>query len=115
MRIGAVYRPMIKRLGLTGNGKLWMDGWCYYKGASWAKKGTGENPTDRAKYGNKRSKVIDGKGVRLGIRVDAASRHDMKMTRATLQGIVVDRLEPTIKLKQHMCMDKGYDFPEVHE
>jgi len=39
----------------------------YYKGASWAKKGTGENPTDRAKYGNKRSIVIDGKGVRLGM------------------------------------------------
>ena len=77
--------------------------------------GTGENPTDTAKYGNKRGIVTDDKGVPLGIRVDAANRHDMKMTRATLQGIVVDRLEPTIKLKQHMCMDKDYDFPEVHE
>ena len=94
----------------------WMDGWMVLlQRRLLGEKGTGANPTDRAKYGNKRSIVIDGKGVRLGIRVDAASRHDMKMTRATLQGIVVDRLEPTIKLKQHMCMDKGYDFPEVHE
>jgi putative transposase len=39
----------------------------------------------------------------------------MKMTKATLQSIVAHRPEPTIRLKQHMCMDKGYDFPEVHE
>ena len=43
------------------------------------------------------------------------NRNDMKMTGATLQSIVVDRPEPTIRLKRHMCMDKGYDFPEVHE
>jgi len=35
--------------------------------------------------------VVDGKGVPLGITVDAANRHDMKMTRATLQSIVVHR------------------------
>ena len=76
----------------------------------------GANPTDRSKSGTKRSiVVVDGKGVPLGITVDAANRHDMKMTKSTLQSIVVHRLEPTIRLKQHMCMDKGYDFPEVHE
>jgi putative transposase len=78
-------------------------------------KGTGANPTDRAKSGTKRSMVVDGKGVPIGITVDAASRHDMKMTRATLQSIVVRRPEPTIRAKQHMCMDKGYDYPEVYE
>ena len=78
-------------------------------------KGTGANPTDRAKSGTKRSMVVDGKGVPLGIIVDAASRHDMKMTRATLQSIVVRRPEPTTRAKQHMCLDKGYDYLEVHE
>ena len=78
-------------------------------------KGTGPNPTDRAKTGTKRSMVVDGKGIPLGITVDAANRHDMKMTKATLQSIVVHRPQPTITLKQHMCMHKGYDFPEVHE
>lgn len=78
-------------------------------------KGTGPNPTDRAKSGTKRSMVVDGKGVPLGITVDAANRHDMKMTKVTLQSIVVHRPEPTTRSKQHMCMDKGYDFPEVHE
>jgi putative transposase len=48
-------------------------------------KGTGANPTDRAKSGTKRSMVVYGKGVPIGITVDAANRHDMKMTRATLQ------------------------------
>lgn len=82
-------------------------------------KGTGANPTDRAKYGTKRSMVVvvvDGKGVPLGITVDAANRHDMKMTKTTLQSIVVvHRPEPTAsRAKQHMCMDKGYDYPEVY-
>jgi hypothetical protein len=30
-------------------------------------------------------------------------------------GITVDAAEPTARAKQHMCMDKGYDFPEVHK
>ena len=37
----------------------------------------------------------------------ADNRHDMKMTKATLQSIVVNRPEPTTRAKQHMCTDKG--------
>ena len=44
-------------------------------------KGTGPNPTDRAKSGTKRSILVDGKGVPLSVSVDAANRHDMKMTK----------------------------------
>ena len=47
--------------------------------------------------------VVDGKGVPLGITVDAANRHDMKITKTTLQSIVVNRPEPTTRAKQHMC------------
>ena len=50
-----------------------------------------------------------------GVCVDGANRHDMKMTKATLQSIVIYRPDPTIRSKQHMCMDKGYEFPEVYE
>ena len=51
-----------------------------------------------------------------GITVDAANRHDMKMAKTALQSIVVHRPEPTeSKVQQHMCMDKGYDYPEVYE
>jgi putative transposase len=78
-------------------------------------KSTGPNPTDRAKSGTKRSILVDGKGVPLGVSVDGANRHDMKMSKATLQSIVIYKPEPTIRSKQHMCLDKGYDFPEVYE
>jgi putative transposase len=79
-------------------------------------KSTGPNPTDRAKSGTKRSLLVDGKGVPLGITVDGANIHDMKMTQATLQSIAICRPDPTIiKSEQHICLDKGYDFPEVYE
>ena len=48
----------------------------------------------------------------------------MKMTRATLQSMVIHRPLPsssssitttTIELQQHICLDKGYDYPEVYE
>ena len=78
-------------------------------------KSTGPNPTDRAKSGTKRSVLVDGKGVPIGVSIDGANRHDMKMSKATLQSIVIYRPEPTIRSKQHMCLDKGYDFPEVYE
>ena len=39
----------------------------------------------------------------------------MKMSKATLQSIVIYRPEPTIRSREHMCLDKGYDFPEVYE
>jgi hypothetical protein len=31
--------------------------------------------------------VVDGQGIPLGITVDGANRHDMKMTKATLQRV----------------------------
>ena len=79
-------------------------------------KSTGPNPTDRSKSGTKRSILVDGKGVPIGVSIDdGTNRHDMKIGKATLQSIVIYRPEPTIRSKQHMCLDKGYDFPEVYE
>ena len=56
----------------------------------------------------------------IGITIDGANRHDMKMTKATLQSIVIHRPLPSsssspLKLQQHICLDKGYDYPEVYE
>ena len=58
-------------------------------------KSTGPNPTDMAKSGTKHSLLVDGNGVPLGLVVDGANRHDMKLTRATLQSVVINRPEPT--------------------
>jgi DDE family transposase len=94
-----VYLHMIKKRELIGNGKLWM---VLLQRRLLGEKCTGANPTDRAKCGTKQSMVVDGKGVPLGISVDAANRHDIKMTKTTLQSIVVDRPEPTTRAKQHV-------------
>jgi len=54
--------------------------------------------------------LVDGGGVPLALSVDGANRHDMKLVRATLNNLMASR--PT-RRKQHLCMDKGYDYPTV--
>lgn len=78
-------------------------------------KGTGPNPTDRGKSGTKRSLLTEGHGIPLAITVEGANRHDMKMVKGTLEAIIVERPKPTEEKPQNLCMDKGYDFPEVRE
>ena len=76
-------------------------------------KKTGKNPTDRAKKGVKRSLLVEGAGVPVGIAIEGANRHDMKMVEATLESIPVERPQPTAEQPQGLCMDKGYDYDEV--
>ncbi len=47
--------------------------------------------------------------------VDGANRHDLKLTRATLESFVVERPQPTPEAPQGMCLDKAYDFQEVRD
>ena len=49
--------------------------------------------------------------------MDGANRNDMKLTRATLESIPTDahRPKPTTAAPQGLCLDKGYDFDEVHQ
>ena len=51
----------------------------------------------------------------IGVAVEGANRHDMKLVRATIESLVVDRPEPTAEAPQGMCLDKGYDYDEVRE
>ncbi|WP_276522200.1 IS5 family transposase [Kallotenue papyrolyticum] len=76
-------------------------------------KKTGPNPTDRGKDGVKRSLLTEGHGVPIGVAIDGANRHDMKLVRATIESLVVERPAPTDAQPQGMCLDKGYDFAEV--
>jgi putative transposase len=73
---------------------------------------TGLNPTDRGKSGTKRSLLTDGQGVPLGVVVAGANRHDMKLVAATLEAMMVKRPEAG---PQHICLDQGYDYPQVRE
>jgi putative transposase len=78
-------------------------------------KKTGPNPTDRGKDGVKRSLLTEGHGIPVALAIDGANRHDMKLVRATIESIVVERPEPSEERPQGMCLHKGYDYDEVRE
>lgn len=59
--------------------------------------------------------MTEGHGIPIGLAVDGANRHDMKLVRDTLENIVVERPEPTEEKPQGMCLDKGYDYQEVRD
>jgi transposase len=61
----------------------------------------------------KRSLLTEGHGVPVGLVVEGANRHDMKLVQATLESILVARPEPTAISPQGLCLDKGYDYDEV--
>ncbi len=51
----------------------------------------------------------------MGLVVDGANRHDMKLVRATVASLPVQRPESTPEHPQGLCLDKGYDFDEVRQ
>jgi transposase len=57
--------------------------------------------------------LCEARGIPVGLAIDGANRHDMKLVRDTIESIPVPRPEPTPRRRQGMCMDKGYDYPEV--
>lgn len=78
-------------------------------------KKTGPNPTDRAKIGTKRSLLTDGQGIPLAVAVGGANRNDFKLARETLEQIEAERPPPVAGHEQNLCLDKGYDYPEVRQ
>ncbi len=59
--------------------------------------------------------LCEGAGLPIGLAVEGANRHDMKLTEATLESIPIKRPKPRPYHRQHLCMDKGYDYDEVRE
>ena len=51
----------------------------------------------------------------MGLAVDGANRHDMKLVEATLESVPVERPEVRLYWRQNLCLDKGYDFDEVRD
>jgi putative transposase len=74
---------------------------------------TGQNPTDRAKLGVKRHIFTDQRGTPLSAVISGANVHDMKTLEEALDSIVIKRPSPTFYHPQHVCLDKGYDYPEI--
>ena len=70
---------------------------------------TGPNPTDSGKSGTKRHILTDQLGIPVSVVITSANTHDMKATTDTLDSVVIKR---PLK-KQYLCLDKGYDYPEI--
>jgi putative transposase len=47
----------------------------------------------------------------LGVVLSAANRTDMELAEAVLDSMVVPRPAPTARQPQHLCRDKGFDYP----
>ena len=68
------------------------------------------NPTDRGtKMGTKRHVLTDQRGIPVSVVITSANTHDMKAATETLDSVIVER---PLK-KQNLCLDKGYDYPEI--
>ena len=59
--------------------------------------------------------LTDASGLPLSLVIEGANRHDLKLARGTLEGLVIPRPDPTPEQPQHLCLDKGYDYDEVRE
>jgi putative transposase len=53
--------------------------------------------------------------VPIGLAIDGANRHDMKLVRPTLESLVAERPEVREEEPQGMCLDKGDDDEDVRE
>ena len=58
---------------------------------------------------------MEAAGIPIAFDIDGANRHDMKLVRGTLDGIMATRPLPTAAMPQGICLDKGYDFDEVRD
>jgi putative transposase len=75
---------------------------------------TGRNPTDRGKQGSKIHLLVDQRGAPLAVYATSANCHDKWSAATLIISIVVPRPDPTA-VEQHLCMDRGYDYPDVHQ
>lgn len=51
----------------------------------------------------------------MGVAIEGANRHDMKMTEATLASQRIIPVDSNEKWLRNLCLDKGYDYEEVRQ
>jgi putative transposase len=65
--------------------------------------------------------LTEAAGIAVGIAVEGANRHDMKLVEATLESMPESIQEKRLvhleagEAEQGLCMDAGYDYDEVRE
>lgn len=75
---------------------------------------TGKSPVDRSKRGSKIHLLVDQRGAPLSVQISGANVHDKWLADDLIISIVVPRPDPQ-QVEQHICMDKGYDYADVHQ
>jgi putative transposase len=75
---------------------------------------TGPNPTDRGKTGTKRSILVDGRGVVLGVAVAGANKVDFQLLQETLDSTPANCPLAPEDSEQGLWLDKGYDYDAIH-
>lgn len=63
----------------------------------------------------KRSLLCEGRGVPLGLEIAGANANDFRLLRSTLESVLITRPDATDAEPQGLCLDKGYNYPEVYE
>jgi len=51
----------------------------------------------------------------LGLAIAGANVNDFKLVEATLDSIPIKRPRSTRRRRQHLCLDKGYDYEDVRD
>jgi putative transposase len=75
---------------------------------------TGKSPVDRSKRGSKIHLLVDQRGAPLSVQITGANIHDKWLADDLIISIVVPRPSAD-EVEQHICLDKGYDYPDVHQ
>ncbi len=57
--------------------------------------------------------LVDQRGAPLSLHITGANVHDKWLADELIVSIVVPRPDPAM-VEQHICLDKGYNFPDVH-
>lgn len=68
---------------------------------------------DRGKSGTKRSLLTEATGIPTGLAVGGANVHDIRLLRTTLRDALMRSRGIRCGVKEHLCMDKGYDSAAV--
>jgi putative transposase len=72
---------------------------------------TGKSPVDRSKRGSKIHLLVDRRGAPLAVHITGANIHD----KWSADDLIISIVAPRPSTKQHLCADRGYDFPDVHQ
>lgn len=115
-RASGVFKSLMRKM-VNWYGKQRAIGWDWQSinsrscAAPLGGEATGKNPTDRAKLGSKVHRLVDARGAPLAAQVTGANQHDKWSADDLVLAILVERPETV----QHLCADKGYDYPDVHQ